>query len=69
MSILVTTRGLGSRGGLLVTGGLGRRILDILAPAGDSQKFYDMRDYTAQALKEDEELLTICQGLLKIICR
>lgn len=32
-------------------------------------RFNDLRDYTAQALREDEELLVICQGLIKIICR
>ena len=39
------------------------------ARAATHDKFNDLRDYTAQALKEDEELLVICQGLLKIICR
>ena len=73
----LTTRGLGrgSLGGgttFVTTSGLGRGIaadaVDRL-PVGDSQKFYDMRDYAAQALREDEELLLICRGLIKIICR
>lgn len=71
----LTTRGLG-RGSLgqgttfVATNGLGRGIVDlILRPVGDSQKFHDMRDYYAQALREDEELLVICRGLINIICR
>jgi len=75
MAFLVT-RGLGrgSLGGgttFVATSGLGRGIAEIVdrLPVGDSQKFYDMRGYAAQALREDEELLIICRGLIKIICR
>jgi hypothetical protein len=32
-------------------------------------KFNDLRDYAAQAKREDEDLLVICQQLIKMICR
>lgn len=69
MSLLVTTRGLGKRGGFLATRGLGRGIFEVLSPAGDSGKFYDMRDDTDQIHREDEELITISRGLVEICNR
>lgn len=68
MAILVTTRGLGRRGGFLSTTGLGR---GIFAPEGegkaDSYRFHD-KDLYAQAKREDDEILLMCRGLLKLIC-
>ena len=66
MALLLTTRGLGKRGGFLTTKGLGRGVF-AKGPVGTSDKFHDM--VRLQIEREDEELLVICQGLIKIICR
>lgn len=71
MALLVTTRGLGHRGGFLATTGLGRGISAVVdkIKARTHDKFNDLRDYAAQAKREDEELLVICRGFIEIICR
>ena len=67
MSILVTTRGLGKRGGLLVTGGLGRRLIDALGEGkADSQRFHD--HLRLQIEQEDDLLLVLCRSLITL-CR
>ncbi len=72
----LTTRGLG-RSTLgqdttfVATSGLGRGVQAVVdkIKARTHDKFNDLRDYTAQAMREDEELLVICQQLIKLICR
>jgi hypothetical protein len=67
MSILLTTRGLGKRGGLLVTAGLGRRL--VLAVDGETETHDRFQDLRNQIEHEDDILMAMCRGLLNIICR
>lgn len=75
MAFLVT-RGLGrSTIGqdttFVATSGLGRGVQAVVdkIKARTHDKFNDLRDYVEQAKREDEDLLVICQQLLKLICR
>ena len=72
----LTTRGLGrSTIGqdttFVATSGLGRGVQAVVdkIKARTHDKFNDLRDYTAQALREDEDLLVICRAFIDIVCR
>jgi hypothetical protein len=68
MALLVTTRGLGKRGGFLSTSGLGNGIFESPGEGkADSYRFHDK--LSDQIDREDEELLIICRGFIEVICR
>ena len=67
MAVLISTRGLGHRGGLLATGGLGRRLIDQPGEGkADSQRFHD--HLRLQIEQEDDLLLVLCRSLITL-CR
>lgn len=75
MAFLVT-RGLGrSTIGqdttFVATSGLGRglQVITEKVKAATHDKFNDLTNYLDQAKREDEDLLVICQQLIKLICR
>ena len=72
----LTTRGLGrSTIGqdttFVATSGLGRGVQAVVdrIKARTHDKFNDLRDYTAQAMREDEDLLAICRVIIEKLCR
>jgi hypothetical protein len=65
---LLTTRGLGKRGGFLSTSGLGRGIFETPGEGkADSYRFHDK--LSVQIEQDDEELLVICRSFIEVICR
>ena len=72
----LTTKGLGrstiGQGTTFVaTRGWGRGVQQVVdeIKTRTHDRFNDVRDYVAQARREDEELLVICRGLIELICR
>ena len=72
----LTTKGLGrstlGQGTTFVaTRGWGRGVQEVVAEikARTHDRFNDLRDYTAQALREDEELLLFCRVIIEKLCR
>lgn len=65
--MLLTTRGLGKRGGLLATAGLGRRL--VLAVDGETETHDRFNTQRGQILREDEELVMIGHGLVQLCNR
>lgn len=65
---LLTTRGLGHRGGLLASSGLGRRLIDEAkrTVSATHDKFNDLQK---RIREEDDLLLAVCRSFLKIVCR
>ncbi len=64
---LLTTRGLGHRGGLLASAGLGRRLIEEAkrTVSATHDRFNDLRERIHQ---EDDLLLAVCRSLIQL-CR
>lgn len=74
MAFLVTKglgrSALGQSTTFVATRGWGRGVRELVAIGSRTHdKFNDLRDYAAQAKREDEELLVILRGFIEIICR